>query len=167
MRLRSIARAGLAAALVACGQGESSSEPAVEATAPPADAAPAPAKDLSALRGLVGRYPRDVQLFDGEPLHGRLVALLGERLPSFLANMGTQGPLGAEGDVLYVLGNKPHAGGDSQAILLIDLGQDLIHVRLLEETEMAELRERDVEIALPDEVKTTIANWEELARDAE
>ncbi len=175
---RRLALALVAAALAsACDRGAEpppKSPPAVQAPAPaappqpaaPAAApAPAPSRDLSALRALVGKYPRDVGLFDTEPLHGRLVALLGDRYPTFLANMGTQGPISIDDTVLYVIGNKPHAGGDSQAILLIDLAQDLVHVHLLEEREMAELRERDADIAWPPDVQTTIANWQELARD--
>jgi pyruvate/2-oxoglutarate dehydrogenase complex dihydrolipoamide acyltransferase (E2) component len=181
---RRVALALVAAVLAtACGDrgaappAKTEAAPAASAPAPPpptappaapAAAAPAPAKqDLSALRALVGKYPRDVGLFDTEPLHGRLVALLGDRYPVFLANMGTQGPISADDTVLYVIGNKPHAGGDSQAILLIDLAQDLVHVHLLEEREMAELRERDADIAWPPDVQTTIANWQELARDEE
>lgn len=170
-RLVTLAPMLLVAALgVGCNARDSGapSEAAPAAVAPAAaPAAPAASGGLAALRALVGKYPRDVQLFDTEPLHGRLVALLGERYGSFLANMGTQGPISADGPVLYVLGNKPHAGGDAQAILLIDLDQDLIHVHLLEEREMAELRERDAEIAWPGEVQTTIASWQDLARDDE
>ena len=33
-------------------------------------------------------------------------------------DFGTQGPLSADGVVLYAIGNKPHAAGDEQAILL-------------------------------------------------
>jgi len=143
--------------------------PAAAPAAPPAAPAAAPPgaakQDLSSLKSLVGKYPRDVGLFDTEPLHGRLVALLGDRYATFLANMGTQGPISLDDTVLYVIGNKPHAGGDSQAILLIDLAQDLVHVHLLEQREMAELRERDADIAWPPDVQTTIANWQELARD--
>jgi hypothetical protein len=155
-------------AALACGAEQGDGPPAA-APAPP-QVAPATADvpdGLAGLRALVGKYPGDVGLFDREPLHGRLVTLLGDRYGAFLANMGTQGPISIEGDVLYVVGNKPHAGGDSAAILLVDLGRDLVHVRILDETEMAELRERDVEIPLPPEVATTIANWEELARDTE
>jgi hypothetical protein len=117
------------------------------------------------LRAHVGRYPRDVELFDSEPLHSRLTALLGDRYFALLMNFGTQGPISEQGSVLYALGNKPHAGGDSQAILLVDLAQDLVHVKLLEEREMSDFRERDAEIVLPEEVETTIANWNELARE--
>jgi len=150
---------------LACGEGTPTTQPA---PAPQENAAPAAqpsASALDALRAEVGKYPRDTGLFDREPLHGRLVALLGERYATFAANMGTQGPLSADGPVLYVIGNKPHAGGDEAAILLIDLSQDLIHVDLLDEREMAELRERDVEIPWPADVQATITNWQDLARE--
>lgn len=155
-----------AAIVLGCGDAET---PAAEPAAAPAVAVPAPpaAVDLASLRAHVGKYPRDVKLFETDPLQARLLALLGTRYTTFLANFGTQGPLSAEGDVLYAIGNKPHAGGDSQAILLIDVPRDLIHVRILDELEMAEYRERDEAIALPPDVETTISNWEELARDAE
>ena len=163
---------GLAVAIalgaLACGEGGApAAPPAAEPAPAPAAAAPAPPADLASLRAHVGKYPRDVHLFDTDPLQSRLLALLGTRYTTFLANFGTQGPLSAEGDVLYALGNKPHAGGDSQAILLIDVPRDLIHVRILDELEMAEYRERDEPIALPPDVETTISNWEELSRDAE
>lgn len=161
--------AALALGALACGdRGTPAASPAAEPPAAPAAAAPAPpAADLASLRAHVGKYPGDVHLFDTEPLQSRLLALLGTRYTTFLANFGTQGPLSAAGDVLYAIGNKPHAGGDSQAIILIDVPRDLIHVRILDELEMAEYRERDEVIVLPPEVETTISNWEELARDAE
>lgn len=162
--------AAIALGVVGCGDAEPpATAPAAESEAPPAAAAPAPpaAAGLASLRAHVGKYPRDVNLFETDPLRSRLLALLGTSYTTFLANFGTQGPLSAEGDVLYAIGNKPHAGGDSQAILLIDVPRDLIHVRILDELEMAEYRERDETIALPPDVETTISNWEELARDAE
>jgi len=157
----------VAAFAIACGGEESPSAgaPAPLPVAVEQDAAAQP--PLGGLRAWVGKYPRDVGLFESEPLHGRLVALLGERYPELLANMGTQGPIAAEGAVLYVIGNKPHAGGASQAVLLVDVDRDLVHVHLLEEQEMAELRERDEEIPWPDDVATTISNWQELAREGE
>lgn len=144
------------------GAPEAASTPAPEASAQ----APV-TTDLASLRAQVGKYPRDIHLFDTDPLQSRLLALLGTRYATFLANFGTQGPLSVDGDVLYALGNKPHAGGDSQAIILIDVPRDLIHVRILDELEMAEYRERDEAIPLPPDVEATISNWEDLARDAE
>jgi hypothetical protein len=165
MRSRELRCAALLLAL-ALGCGDRANEPAAEAQpAAPAQEPAAPAAGLGALRAHVGKYPRDVALFDTEPLHTRLLTLLGTRYTAFLVNFGTQGPLSEEGPVLYALGNKPHAGGDSAAILLIDVPRDLIHVHLLDERELAEYRERDEEIALPADVETTISNWQDLARD--
>jgi len=154
----------IALAFLASGCGDRASQPVTDTSAVPA-AAPAAPASLAALRAQVGKYPRDVGLFESEPLHERLLALLGTRYTAFLLNFGTQGPLSEEGPVLYALGNKPHAGGDSAAILLIDVPRDLIHVHLLDEREMAEFRERDEPIELPADVQTTISNWQDLARD--
>jgi hypothetical protein len=148
-----------------CGPREEAAEPA-PAAAP--SVAPAPAgAGLEGLRAYVGKYPRDVHLFETEPLKTRLLGLLGDRYTGLLVNFGTQGPLSEENGVLYAIGNKPHAGGDSAAILLVDPARDLIQVYLLDELEMAELRERDEPIALPADVEATIENWKEMARDAE
>jgi hypothetical protein len=159
---RGIPALALALAL-GCGSGQ-------EGATKPADPAPAAAASaatgLDGLRAYVGKYPRDVHLFETEPLRTRLLALLGTRYTALLVNFGTQGPLSEENGVLYAIGNKPHAGGDSAAVLLVDPARDLIHVYLLDELEMAELRERDEPIALPADVQTTIENWKEMARDA-
>ena len=160
---------------VACGDRAGSPAPA-PAAAPeanaPREAAPAPApaqveSNLAYLRAQVGKYPRDVQLFETEPLHGRLVALVGDRYSALVENFGTQGPLSADGPVLYAIGAKPHAAGDEQAILLVDLDLDLVNVKLLDATELQEFRERSQAVELPSEVQTTIANWEDLANDDE
>jgi len=140
-------------------------EPAApaEAAVPSAEAGP----KLAYLRAQVGKYPRDVALFETEPLHARLVALLAEQYPMLVESFGTQGPLSIDGPTLYAIGNKPHAAGDEQAILLVDIDRDLISVKLMNAEEMRDFRERNDAIELPSEVQNTIANWEDLADDAE
>ena len=157
---------------VACGDRSTPPAPvaAVQevAVAPPEAAAPAsPASNLAYLREQVGRYPREIQLFETEPLHGRLVALMGDRYPAMVDAFGTQGPLSAEGAVLYAIGNKPHAAGDEQAIVLVDLERDLVNVKLMNETEMQAFQERSEAVEAPAEVQLTIANWEDMAGDDE
>ena len=170
---RAVLLVALGAAL-ACGDRAGTPAPAAtpdasaptEAAAPAA--APAPAKvesNLVYLRAQVGKYPRDIQLFDTEPLHGRLVALVGDRYPAMIENFGTQGTLSSDGPVLYVIGNKPHGGGDEQAILLVDVDRDLVNVKLMDPEEMQEFRERSEAVEVPAEVQITIANWEDLAND--
>ena len=83
-------------------------------------------------------------------------------------SFGTQGPLSIDGPTLYAIGNKPHAAGDEQAILLlVDVDRDVIDVKLMSAEEMRDFRERNEAVELPSDVQTTIANWEDLADDAE
>jgi hypothetical protein len=82
-------------------------------------------------------------------------------------SFGTQGPLSIDGPTLYAIGNKPHAAGDEQAILLVDIDRDVINVKLMSAEEMRDFRERNEAVELPSDVQTTIANWEDLADDAE
>jgi hypothetical protein len=163
------------AAAIACGEGgdaPSATQAPPQAAAPSPQAAPSPPaakpeSQLAALRAHVGKYPRDVALFDTEPLHARLVALLGPQYPVFVESFGTQGPLSADGPVLYAIGNKPHAAGDEQAILLVDVERDLVNVKLMNAEDLLDFREREEAVELPPDVQTTLANWEDLAQDAE
>ena len=113
------------------------------------------------------KYPRDVALFETEPLRTRLIDLLAEQYPMLVESFGTQGPLSIDGPTLYAIGNKPHAAGDEQAILLVDIDRDVINVKLMSAEEMRDFRERNEAVELPSDVQTTIANWEDLADDAE
>lgn len=157
--------------LLACSDRSESSPPASPPAAPraaePAAPAPAVASALASLRAQVGKYPREIQLFESEPLHARLVALLGEHYPVLVESFGTQGPLSADGPVLYAIGNKPHAAGDDQAILLVDVDRDVINVKLMNTEEMRDFRERNEAVEMPADVQATIANWEELPDEAE
>jgi len=159
--------------VLACGDRAASPPPAAPSSAqgtnesapptPPPQAGP----KLAYLREQVGKYPRDIQLFDTEPLHARLVALLADQYPILVESFGTQGPLSADGAVLYTIGNKPHAAGDDQAILLIDVDRNVINVKLMNAEEMRDFRERNEAVEVPGDVQTTIANWEELGNDDE
>ena len=157
---------------LACGD-RSESPPAAPSSAqaanesPPRTPAPQAGPKLAVLREQVGKYPRDIQLFESEPLHARLVALLGDQYPTLVENFGTQGPLSADGPVLYAIGNKPHAAGDEQAILLIDVDRDVLNVKLMNAEEMQDFHERNESVELPADVQTTIANWEETGDDEE
>jgi len=157
--------------VLACGDRAASPPPAAPSSAPatnrsaPPTPAPQAGPKLAYLREQVGKYPRDIQLLDTEPLHARLVALLTDQYPTLVESFGTQGPLSAEGPVLYAIGNKPHAAGDDQAILLIDVDRDVINVKLMNAEEMRDFRERNESVEVPGEVQTTIANWEELGND--
>jgi hypothetical protein len=157
--------------VLACGdRAEAPSPVPPSAPAAPAEAVAPPAETgskLAYLRAQVGKYPRDVALFDTEPLHTRLVELLAEQYPMLVESFGTQGPLSIDGPTLYAIGNKPHAAGDEQAILLVDVDRDVINVKLMNAEEMRDFRERNQAVEVPSDVQATIANWEDLADDTE
>jgi hypothetical protein len=160
-RARAAAAAlALAAALCACGSSDTSNPVPAEPVAAPAPAAPRPPSALDALRGYVGSYPRDVGLFAQPSLQPRLRALLGDRLPVFVENMGVQGPFSEQGGLLYVTGNKPHSGGDEAAALVIDPKTDAVFVWLLHGGKVEEYPEPGKRpSALPADVETTLDNW--------
>lgn len=169
--LRRIALTAALAVVLACGD-HAESPPAATAPSPQAASEsaspmPPPGPKFAYLRPHVGKYPRDIQLFDTEPLHARLVALLADQYPILVESFGTQGPLSADGPVLYAIGNKPHAAGDDQAIVLIDVDRDVINVKLMNTEEMRDFRERNEAVEVPGDVQTTIANWEDVESDEE
>jgi hypothetical protein len=143
-------------------------QPVAEAEAPaaapaePASAgAPPAAEGLAALRPLAGRYPHEVDLWQREPLAGRLRALLGEeRFAVLLGNLEVTGPLGEEDGVLYVTGNKAHQGGVDAAAVVIDPRQDVIWVWMLVAGRPEAVAERDVELVVPEDVRITLENVE-------
>jgi hypothetical protein len=138
-------------------------EPAAEAPAPePTEAAPArTVSGLAALREHVGRYPHEIDLWQREPLAGRLRALLGEeRFAVLLGNLEVTGPLGEEDGVLYVTGNKAHQGGIDSAAVVIDPRQDVIWVWLLVGGRPEAVAERDVELVVPEDVRITLDDAE-------
>lgn len=115
---------------------------------------------LAPLRELVGRHPADIDLWQREPLAGRLRALLGARFDAFVENTGVQSPLLEEDGILYVTGNKQHSGGTDAAALVVDLRRDVIWVWLLAGGESEAFLERDVEVELPADVRIVLENAE-------
>jgi len=155
----------LAAALVllalACGPAGEEAPPAAPPATPAVVTPPTGYPSaLAPLRELVNRYPADVDLWNREPLAGRLRALLGARFEAFVANTAVQSPLLEEDGILYVTGNKPHRGGTDAAALVMDLRRDVIWVWLLEGGDSEAFLERDVEVELPADVRIVLENAE-------
>ncbi|TJZ69001.1 hypothetical protein [Chitiniphilus eburneus] len=114
--------------------------------------------DWKPLDDYVGQYPRDIGLFsEVSPITPELKKLLGAKLETFRANMGTQGPLSRE-QVLYVTGNKPHQGGDEMAYLLIDTAQRRLEVGLVEHGRLTVYASPGEALARPKDVQTMLSN---------
>jgi hypothetical protein len=168
MQLRAFAAvlALVALTALACG-GEEEPGAAISPAPAPAAAPAAPTlvtppesypSELAALRPLVGRYPREIDLWNREPLAGRLRALLGEKLETFARNTEVQGPLLEEQGILYVTGNRQHSGGSDAAALVVDLRRDAVWVWLLVGGESEAFLDRDVEVELPADVRIVLEN---------
>lgn len=140
-------------ATVAPGQAPAAAE--VPAVVTPPESYPS---ELASLRPLVGQYPRDLDLWNREPLASRLRALLGEKLATLAENTGVQSPLLEEEGILYVTGNKQHSGGSDAAAVVVDLRRDAVWVWLLAGGESEAFLDRDVEVELPADVRITLEN---------
>ncbi|HKQ59629.1 MAG TPA: hypothetical protein VJS92_00005 [Candidatus Polarisedimenticolaceae bacterium] len=111
---------------------------------------------FAALRGYVGKYPRESGLWTTQPLADRLAALLGDRLPTLIANMEVEGPLTEDGGLLYVVGNREHRGGVDAAAVVIDPSADLLWVWLLVGGQPSEFGALAPGTSLPREVRLVL-----------
>ncbi|MDH1702998.1 hypothetical protein [Comamonas terrigena] len=127
----------------------------------------APPATLAGLRPLVGSYPgeRADYLRQGA-LAERLQRLLGDDYAVLLTNLGTSGPLVQEGDLIYITGNKPHEGGDEQAAVVVDPGQNALRVWLVHAGQERDWRDpASITLDWPRDVRTMRSNRQELRRN--
>ena len=95
-----------------------------------------------------------------QPLHHRLVVLLGPEYPIFAANLNPATDLSEENGLLHLEGNAPHQGGSEEAILIVDVPNDTIEVFLLhKDTIVHAFAENNRIVALPTEVKERMKHW--------
>jgi hypothetical protein len=126
--------------------------------AAPARLAPAGAeRGLARLEQAVGRYPREVGLWDQHLLHERVRKLVGRRFPFFRSNMWNTGVVSRDGPLLYVTGTRQQWGGLDGAALVADLDRDAIWVWIMISGRRYEYRERPLQ---PAEVELFLRHWE-------
>src|SRR5262245_16990862 len=79
-------------------------------TPPPTQPAPAPPKvsALLYLKEFGGKTPKDVNLWDSQPLHDRLTKLLGADYATFVETP-VEAPIGVDQEVVYVIGYSKKA----------------------------------------------------------
>ncbi len=114
----------------------------------------------SELAALVDRYPSEVKLWDSEPLRSRLRALLGKRVALLRENMGVEGPIQRSASIYYVIGNRPHFGGEEAAIVAIDETADAVHVWLMSDGELNYYADGQSTGAMPPEIELMLSDWE-------
>ncbi len=160
---RSILAGTVAGVALLAGCGER--RPVDNVTAEVATSEPSPTANASAWAGLgndVGKYPRDIGLFETSPITGDLKALLGDEFDIFKTNMEVQGTLSEEGGVLWTSGNKPHEGGSDAAYLLIDPAAEQLEVGLWHDGDFHTYTSPGAAIPKPTDVQTMIDNARDI-----
>lgn len=146
-------------ALGACNAPEDKTpaEPAESAAPTPAATVPL-SGEWASLEPLVGQYPSQSGLFENSAIVAPLKTLLGDKYDTFKTNMGVQGPLTREGDILYVSGNKPHEGGSNAAYLLIDTRTKALEAGLWVNGKLTTYPAGGTSIAKPKDIQTMLSN---------
>jgi len=120
---------------------------------------------LAFLESAVGRYPREIGLWEHAVLHQRLSALIGRRLPFFHGNMWNTTTVSRQGNLIYVLGSRRPLAGQDSAVLVADLARDTLWVWVKISGQVFEYRERPAPRDLPAEVEIFIDSWRADTRE--
>jgi hypothetical protein len=145
------------ALLAGCSEPAATNNAAANVATPEPNPAASPS-GWAGLRNDIGKYPRDIGLFETSAIGDDLQALLGDDFDTFKTNMEVQGSLTEEDGVLWVSGNKPHQGGDEAAYLLIDPAAEQLEVGLWHDGRFRTFTTPGAAIAKPVDVRTMIAN---------
>ncbi|MDE1175709.1 MAG: hypothetical protein PW789_03800 [Edaphobacter sp.] len=87
-------------------------------------------KSLSSLRARAGDGPWD--LWKTEPLHRRLLALLGkDEFEALRLNMDPAEPMAISNGIMSSIGLREHMGTEEEGALIIDLDHDVLEVLIL------------------------------------
>ncbi|RJF93516.1 hypothetical protein D3876_04125 [Sphingomonas cavernae] len=128
---------------------------AINATAP---AAAVDVSNWAALDAAVGKYPADLNLWENSVLVAPMKALLKDDYDDFVERVQVSGPLGKEGGVLFVSGNKPHEGGSDAAYMLADPATQRLEVGIWDDGKLKAYNSPGALLTRPKDVRTMISN---------
>lgn len=109
-----------------------------------------------------GHYATDTNLFGAGPLSIVLKQELGAQYDSFVQNMQVAGPLQPVGDILFMTGNRQHAGADSIAWLLVDRTGHNMTVGILNPGHLSLYGFGPTPITKPRDVRTMLENMQNV-----
>lgn len=115
---------------------------------------------LDSLRPLQGKYRWDgVDYVKDGVLAQRLKTLMGHQYDTLLNNLQALGPLEPSADLLYVMGNRQHQGGEEMAAVVIDPVRNGLRVWLLSEGRQTVFTDVDgADIPWPSAVENMLRN---------
>ncbi len=115
---------------------------------------PAPAITAAQRDAWRGRNPLGLDWFAQRPVRWQLHALLGPRHDAVVARLGTPGPVGTDGETVFVLAPDADAPGSGVAILLRDADAELV---LVDDGRVERIASRPGAIPLPAAVREFVA----------
>lgn len=121
-------------------------------------ATPVDVSSWAALDSAVGKYPRDLKLWDNSVLVAPMKALLKDDYDDFVERVQVSGPLSKEGGVFFVTGNKPHEGGSDAAYMLADPATQRIEVGIWDDGKLKAFNSPGALLTRPRDVRTMIGN---------
>lgn len=115
--------------------------------------------DLGFLKGLLDKYPSEINLWDHVSLSPRLQSLLGQEYTTFIENMSVNGPLGEVSAIVWTSGNRKHDGGANAALFLADTSTNLIEVYLLKDKQLQHYAEANSKMILDGDAQVVLDNF--------
>jgi hypothetical protein len=108
------------------------------------------APELTYLLALKGKYPYESELFETEPLKGRLEKLLGKDMYlNFIERMDVQVPIEVDENQVFMEGIKAHSGGSDEAAILVDVEKNLIWALVFSDEKDLQIYKDDRDVEMP------------------
>jgi hypothetical protein len=86
--------------------------------------------NLAFVAGLAGQRPSEAKLLERPAMRERLATLLKADAPRVAERLQTENPIEKKGDVVAFFGNKAHAGGSDDVLVVINTKTDTLWVWL-------------------------------------
>lgn len=116
-------------------------------------------ESLDFLNSLEGKYPSDSDLFGTEPMKERLTKLLGNKYMDFIQRMDVQVPIKITDGIVMMRGIMTHGGGTEEAVLAVNIAENVIWVGILQNGEKISQFNEDSDVRMPHSFFTVILGW--------
>ncbi|MFT6935882.1 MAG: hypothetical protein ACJA1N_000176 [Saprospiraceae bacterium] len=106
--------------------------------------------EFAYLLELDGKYAHKSELFDKEPMKGRLKELLGEEeYIVFVSRMEVQKPIEVNEEEVFMEGLMTHGGGTDEAAIIIDVTKNLLWVMIYSGGKNIQVYKDDRDVQMP------------------
>jgi hypothetical protein len=117
-----------------------------------------PSTSLAFLAEHVGKTPSAAGVFQNPAVKSRLAALLKSDAALVPVRFQTENPIQATGDVVAMFGNKAHAGGSDDAVIVVNVKTDELWVWLRVNGKLRRFGPLAEPTTLPDDVRVLLTD---------